>query len=72
MATNVYPSPRRHYSRSAGKAAAYTYLLERQLRKVGETEFVDTLHKQAYPPKGRELLMGPLGKPLVVFSPGTL
>ena len=71
MANNNYQS-RRHYSRAAGKAAAYTYLMERQLLRVGEKDFVDSLRKQAYPQKGREVLIGPLGKPLRVIPVGAL
>ena len=72
MANNNYQLRRRHFSRESGKKAAIAYLMERQLLRVGEKDFVDSLRKQAYPQKSREVLIGPLGKPLRVIPVGAL
>ncbi len=74
MALTDYQTTRRHFNREAGIAAAETYLMEQRLRKVGEKRFVQTLKRVcAYSRSTRSgLVIGPLGRPLTVFEPGTL
>ena len=73
MAQHVYSvkqSPK-HYERSRGVAAARTYLMERQLLRVGEQEFVNEIASLSHRHNKRTLI-GPLGRPLAVFPPGAL
>jgi hypothetical protein len=74
MAKHVYSVKQssKHYDRSRGVTAAKTYLMERQLQRVGEQEFVDELSSVAAHRLPRRILIGPLGKPLAVFPPGVL